>query len=233
MVDIFGRASLDYFHDNYTEDIVTWTNITSEDVMRVPYLFRSYRKMPKVERKAMDMAEGRILDVGCCAGAHSVYLQKNGFEVTSIDISEGAIEVCKLRGLKDARNIDLLKLKSGKFDTILLLMNGTGIFRSLKEMPKYLLHLKTLLNPGGQILVDSTDLRYMYDDDDLIIRMGFPYYGEVEFGMRYKELESKPFVWLYLDENTFERYCNSAGLDFKLITRGNNHDYLARITLSE
>ncbi len=232
MQDIIGIALLDYCHGNYSEDIITETNISEEDELPLPYLFRTFKEMPKIEQKALKSTKGKTLDVGCGAGSHSLYLQEKGFEVMAIDTSEGAIEVCKLRGLKNAQNIDLLELENESFDTILLLMNGTGIFQSLENTSKYLLHLKSLLNPKGQILIDSSDLRYMYDstEDGGIIVPADRYYGELEFTMRYKGMESEAFEWLYLDERTFENICRNNNLNFEVIARGANFDYLARIT---
>src|SRR5699024_11046877 len=124
-------------------DLVTWTNITEDDEMSLPYMFRNFEEMEPIEQVALETARGKVLDVGCGAGSHALYLQEKGLEVKGIDVSKGAVEVCKLRGLKNVENIDLLDLKDEKFDTIIILMNGTGIFRNLKEMPKYLQHLKS------------------------------------------------------------------------------------------
>ena len=235
MTDIIGTALLDYYQGNYSEDIITETNISEEDELPLPYLFRTFKEMPEIEQKALKSAVGKTLDVGCGAGSHSLYLQEKGFDAMGIDTSKGAIEVCKLRGVKNARNIDLLQLKNKSFDTILLLMNGTGIFQNLENTSKYLQHLKSLLNPNGQILIDSSDLRYMYDstEDGGILVPADRYYGELEFTMRYKEMESEPFGWLYLDERTFENICNLNDLSFEVIARGDNFDYLARVTLGK
>ena len=232
MKDIIGTALLDYYQGNYSEDIITETNISEEDELPLPYLFRTFKEMPEIEQKALKSTKGKTLDVGCGSGSHSLYLQEKGFDVMAIDTSKGAIEVCELRGLKNARNINLLELENESFDSILLLMNGTGIFQNLENTSKYLLHLKSLLNPKGQILIDSSDLRYMYDstDDGGILVPADRYYGELEFTMRYKEMESEPFEWLYLDEKTFENICNRNNLNFEVIARGDNFDYLARIT---
>lgn len=232
MQDIIGTALLDYYHGNYSEDIMTETNISEEDELPLPYLFRTFEEMPEIEQKALESAKGRTLDVGCGAGSHSLYIQKKGFDVMGIDTSPGAIEVCKLRGFQNVKNIDLLQLKNGKFDTILLLMNGTGIFQNLEKTPIYLQYLKSLLNREGQILIDSSDLKYMYDptDDGGIIVPADRYYGELEFTMRYKEMQSESFEWLYIDENLFQEICAENQLDFRIMARGDNFDYLAQLT---
>lgn len=235
MKDVMGMALLDYFNGKYSEDILTETNISEEDVMPVPYLFRTYDEMPKVEQVALDKASGRVLDVGCGSGIHALYLQEKGLEVTAIDTSSGAVEVSKLRGVKDVQLIDLLDLKEEKFDTILLLMNGTGIFQTIEKTPIYLEHLKTLLNPNGKIMIDSTDLRYMYDEneDGSIWVPGDRYYGELEFVMRYKGIESDTFNWLYLGEHLFDLLAEESGLDFEVVERGENFDYLAVLSTDE
>lgn len=231
MKDIFGQALLDYYNGNYTENIITETTISEEDELPLPYMFRNFDEMPLIEQKALELAKGRVLDVGCGSGSHSLYLQKKGLKVTAIDISEGAIEVSSLRGVKNVKLISLLELKDEKFDTILLLMNGAGVFEKLKNVSKYLKHLKSLLAPGGQILVDTSDLQYMFDreEDGGIWVPGDRYYGEIQYTVKYKGEACKPFDWLYLDERRFEELCLKNNLSFEVQVRGDNFDYLARI----
>ncbi len=151
MKDLFGKAILDFQTNNSPEDLITETSISEADEMSVAYLFRTYDEMPKLEQKALQLAKGKILDVGCGAGSHSLTLQNDrNLEVTSIDISPNAIQACELRGLKNAKVQDIMTLENEKFDTILLLMNGTGIFGTLKETPNFLNKLKSLLNPNGR-----------------------------------------------------------------------------------
>ena len=233
MKDIFGKAILDFQTNNSPEDLVTETNISEADEMRVEYLFRSFNEMPKPEKKALQLAKGKILDVGCGAGSHSLYLQEKGFDVIAIDISPNAIKACELRGLKNARVQNVLDLENEKFDTILLLMNGTGIFGTLSETSKYLQKLKSLLNPNGQILIDSSDIIYMFDEDEdgsyLIPANG--YYGELTFTITYKNETEETFPWLYLDYNTLQNAAHANGLQCELITEGKHFDYLAKLTL--
>ena len=159
MKDLFGKAILDYKTNNSPEDLITETSISEADEMSVAYLFRDFNEMPKLEQKALQLAKGKVLDVGCGAGSHALYLQEKGFDITAIDISENAIKACELRGLKNCKVSDVLDLDtSEKFDTILLLMNGTGIFGKMNHIPTFLQKLKLLGNEGGQILIDSSDL---------------------------------------------------------------------------
>jgi SAM-dependent methyltransferase len=232
MKDLFGKAILDFQTNNTPENIITETSISEADEMSIAYLFRNYPEMPKLEQKALELATGKVLDVGCGAGSHSLSLQNDrNLEVTSIDISPNAIQACQLRGLKNAKVQDIMTLKNVKFDTILILMNGTGIFKTLKETPRFLQKLKSLLHPNGQILLDSSDLIYMFDHDEdgkyEIPANG--YYGELTFTISYKNETETPFPWLYLDFNTLQNAAFNNGLHCELIEVGEHYDYLARL----
>lgn len=234
MKDLFGKAILDYQTNNSPEDLITSTSISDEDEMSVAYLFRSHAEMPNIEQNALALAKGKVLDIGCGAGSHSLYLQNElKLNVTAIDISTAAIATCKLRGLKDARVQDFMTLESEKFDTILLLMNGTGICGKLKNLPQFLTKLKDLLNPGGQILIDSSDIIYMFDEDEdggKWIPSENDYYGELIFNISYKGEKDTPIDWLYLDYNTLQNAAFGNGLKPELILEGAHFDYLAKLT---
>ena len=232
--DIYGIALLEYQTNGFSENIETYSSIAGEDVYPLPYLFRAYDEMPKLEQEALKLAKGKILDVGCGAGSHSLYLQQHNSDVLAIDISKGAIETCKLRGVKNAVIQNIWEIKKQKFDTILLLMNGAGMCGKLNKLPKFLLHLKSLLNTNGQILLDSTDVIYMYEDEDgnYIIDANQDYYGETQFTMSYKNQKGKPFDWLYIDFYNLQKTANSCGLQCELVLQGKHYDYLARITLN-
>jgi len=231
MKDLFGQAILDFQTNNSPEDLITETTISEADDMSVAYLFRSFNEMPKLEKKALQLAKGKILDVGCGAGSHSLYLQGKGFDITAIDISPNAIKACQLRGVTNAKVQNLLEVENEKFDTILLLMNGTGIFGTLAETSNYLQKLKSLLTPTGQILIDSSDIIYMFDDDEDGGKWipGEGYYGELTFTVSYKGETELPFPWLYLDYNTLQNAAHANGLECELITEGKHFDYLAKL----
>jgi SAM-dependent methyltransferase len=235
MKDLFGKAILDYQTNNFPEDLITETTISEEDEMSVAYLFRSHKEMPTMEQKALQLAKGKILDVGCGAGSHSLYLQNElNLEVTAIDISSRAIQACSLRGIKDARVQDVMTLENETYDTILLLMNGAGMCGKLKNIPNFLVKLKSLLNPGGQILLDSSDIIYMFDDDEdggKWIPSDNEYYGEVVFNIAYKGEKEKPFNWMYIDYNTLQNAAFDNGLQAELILEGEHYDYLAKLSI--
>ena len=233
MKDLFGKAILDFQTNNTPENLITETSISEKDEMSVAYLFRSFKEMPKIEQLALELCKGKILDVGCGAGSHSLYLQnEQNLEIVAIDISENAIEACKLRGLRNAFVEDVFKLENQKFDTILLLMNGTGIAGKLKNLNNFFLKLKSLLNENGQILIDSSDLIYMFDEEEkqeLLDQKEYDYYGEVAFNLTYKKQNEISFDWLYVDFETLKDFAKVAGLSCEKLIVGENFDYLARL----
>ena len=234
MKDLFGKAILDYQTNNSPEDLITETSISEADEMSVAYLFRSYAEMPKLEQKALQLANGNVLDVGCGAGSHALYLQEKGIDVTAIDISANAIKACELRGLKNAKVQDIMQLEGDKFDTILLLMNGAGMCGKLKNIPNFLQKLKALLTDEGQILVDSSDIIYMFDEDEdggKWIPTDVDYYGEVVFDIAYKGEKEASFDWMYIDYNTLQNAAVANGLQCELILEGEHFDYLAKIKI--
>jgi SAM-dependent methyltransferase len=234
MKDLFGKAIYDFQTNNLPEDLITETSISEEDEMSVSYLFRSYNEMPKIEQKALQLSTGKILDVGCGAGSHSLTLQNDrNLEVVSIDISKKAIATCQLRGVKNTVVQNILDFDGEKFDTILLLMNGTGIFGKLENCNTYLSKLKSLLNPGGQILIDSSDIIYMFDEDEdggKWIPSDNQYYGELTFNLTYKGEKEETFDWLYLDYNTLQNAAIANGLKCELVLEGEHYDYLAKLS---
>ena len=188
--------------------------------------------MPEIEQKALKFAHGKVLDVGCGSGSHSLYLQKKNINVHAIDISEGAVKVAKQRGVLNVKQQEVLNV-TDIFDTIIILMNGTGIFQELSQTSHYLEHLKSILKPNGFILIDSSDIKYMYEDEDggLWIDTNANYYGELDYYLSYKGENEIPMKWLYLDFETLSLACDAIGLQCEKITEGEHHDYLAKISI--
>jgi SAM-dependent methyltransferase len=227
--DVIGAALLDYFNKNYSADIVVKSSISEDDIISIPYLFRSEKELPKLEKKALHLCQGKVLDVGAGSGCHSIILKDKGIDVTAIDTSKGAVEVMQANGL-DAQNIDFYNVKE-KYDTLLFLMNGVGIAGSLSNLKNFLINAKSLLNEGGQLLLDSSDISYMFIEEDgsKWVDLNNSYYGEVVYQMEYNDLITEKFDWLFVDFSTLKSI--AVELDFKveLIFEDDNRQYLAQL----
>lgn len=203
-----------------------------EDEIPVAQLFRSYEQMPPLEQKALQLAQGKILDCGAGSGCHALALQAMGKEVQAIDISPLSVETMRLRGVKQAYQVNLFDENYvEQFDTILLLMNGSGIIGKLANMSAFFNKMKQLLTPDGCIYMDSSDLRYLFEDEDgsFLIDLADDYYGEIDFQMQYKQIKGEPFDWLYIDFQTLSLYAAQNGFTAELIQEGEHYNYLARL----
>lgn len=231
--DPMGAAIYD-FHRNGSADVLkVYSSDFDDDEIPVSDLFREYEDMPYIERVALDQTAGRVLDVGAGSGCHSLALAKAGKESVAIDISPLSVEVMRERGV-DARLVNLYDESfAEKFDTVLMLMNGTGIIGTLENMETFFTRIRQLLNPGGCVLIDSSDLRYLFEEEDgsLMIDLADDYYGLVDYQMQYKDVLGEPFDWLYVDFDTLAYYAEENGFMAEMVANGEHYDYLARLTL--
>ena len=230
-MDPMGRAIADYFKTQKASKLRVFSPMFEEDEIPLTTLFRSYDSMPEIERKALDMSKGRVLDVGAGAGCHSLVLQEKGMDVTAIDISPLSVETMKKRGVKKVLEQDFFTLE-GQYDTILMLMNGIGIVGTLERLPEFFKQLDKILAPGGQVLCDSSDISYVFEDEEGMIDIPneMDYYGEHSFRMQYKDTIGEPFNWLYIDADTLREKARRNGYAVEVVAEGEHYDYLARIT---
>lgn len=230
--DPMGAAILDYLEHGKADKLRVFSSQFDEDEIPVRTLFRTEKQMSPLERTALQLASGRILDVGAGSGCHSLTLQAAGKEVEAIDISPLSVEAMRRRGVRQAVQANLFSDSfCGAYDTLLMLMNGSGIIGRLENLPAFFRKAKQLLRPGGSILMDSSDLRYLYEDEDgsFVIDIAGDYYGEVDFRMQYKQVEGDPFDWLYIDFQTLSLYAAQNGFAAELVKEGKHYDYLARL----
>ena len=206
--DPMGAAIIDYLAHGKASKLRVFSSMFDEDEIPVNQLFRTFQEMP-------------------------LALQEMGKEVTAIDISPLSVEAMNKRGVKDARLQNFFdKSLTGPFDTILLLMNGSGIIGKLENLPAFFHRLKEVLARDGQLLLDSSDLSYLFEDEDgnLDIAPEDDYFGEIDFRMQYKSIKGDSFDWLYIDFNTLNLYARQAGFKAEKIEDGEHYDYLARIS---
>ena len=229
--DPMGAAINDYFRNGSAEPLIVHSSMFEDDEIPVADLFRAFEDMPFLEQRALEMAEGRILDVGAGAGCHSLALEKMGKSVLAIDISPLSVAVMKERGV-DARQVNFYDESFVEtFDTVLMLMNGTGIIGNPDNIPAFFERLRGLLNPGGRVLLDSSDLRYLYEEEDgsLMIDLADDYYGLLDYQMEYKGVMGESFDWLYLDFETLAFHAEENGFRAVLVEEGEHYDYLAAL----
>lgn len=226
-----GKAIADFHKGRRDGKLIVLSPMFEEDEIPVTTLFRAFKDMPKMEQKALKMAKGKTLDVGAGSGCHSLWLQDKGIDVTAIDISPYSIETMRERGIVNVREQDFFTLEE-KYDTILMLMNGIGIVGTLDKLPDFFKHIDKILEQDGQLLCDSSDLCYLYDDKDGIAELmgSDKYYGELEYTMCYDDVKGDSFPWLYIDANTLRNYAEANGFKMEIVRRGEHYDYLARIT---
>lgn len=243
--DPMGAAIADYWRNGVAGRLRVFSTDFDEDEMPVDSLFREFDEMPPLEQKALKLAAGRILDVGAGAGCHTLALQELGHDdVTAIDISPLSVETMQAQGVKRALEQDFWTIEE-KYDTVLMLMNGIGIVGTLDDLPRFFAHIDRLLAPNGQLLFDSSDVRYIFEDGEGNVPFRTDnagveidpetgrYYGEFTYQMQYKRIKGSEFQWVYIDFATLSRAAEAAGFHAKLIQQGDHYDYLASISRSE
>jgi len=232
MNDPFGEAICDYYEKGKAPALTVNSNYTEGEKIAASHFFRTENEMPVIELTALKNCRGKTLDIGAAAGCHAIILQKKGFNVTALEKSEKAAEVMRKRGIQKVLYSDIHSYTENKFDTILLLMNGAGIGETLAGLNNLLIHLKNLLTEKGQILMDSSDIKYLFEEKDGSVWIDLAndaYYGEMEYEVKYKKSVTK-FKWLFVDYETLENICKKAGLKCEKIVSGEHFDFLARIT---
>ena len=225
--DVYGRALMDHYQGNQKEPLYLYTQDSPDlEIMPLDLFFRGIEDFPEMEQIALALCDGKVLDVGAGAGSHSLYLQEKGFDVTALEISELATQVIESRGVKKWVQQDIFQHKDAKYDTLLFLMNGIGLVQSIPGLYAFLQHAETLLNPGGQLLFDSSDVTYFYTEG--LPKEG-PYFGEIRFQYEYKGVQGAPFQWLYIDQATLIQIGHATGWVVQILDEDDHFQYLARM----
>lgn len=229
--DILGNALIDFHFNKINGNIIIHSPDFEQDEIPVSWYFRDYDAMPEIEKEALSFCKGSILDIGAGAGSHALYLQSKEFDVTGMDISEGGCRVMRDRGVRKVINSDVYTPNNNKYDTVLMMMNGIGITSSIQGLESFLDFVPGLLESSGQIIFDSSNLIYLYQDDHNVaeINLAGEYYGEIEFQMEYNGVFGKIFRWIYVDFDTISAMCEKRKLKIELLHEGENLQYLARI----
>ncbi|RMG25266.1 MAG: class I SAM-dependent methyltransferase [Bacteroidetes bacterium] len=231
--DPLGRALLDYQAGKRDGKLWAICDIADDDEIPIAQFFRSYEQMPQLEQLALQYCRGRVLDIGAGAGSHSLVLQTMGLPVTAIDISPGAVAVMRQRGIREVVHADIMAWQQPAYDTLLLMMNGIGLVGDLQGLEVFLSRMRSILKPEGRILLDSSDVSYLYVDESgtMHIDQQAGFYGEAQFYMKYEHIRGEPFKWLYLDVSLLRLKAEALGYECELLAEGEHYEYLASLRL--
>ncbi len=227
MLDILGQAISDYY--NYERDQTLWVHDTlgPKVPMPVSVYFRSEKDMPELELEALRHCRGSVLDIGSGAGSHALALQDRDINVTAIDISPLAVSVMQQRGVEKAWERDIFQFSGERYDTLLLMMNGIGLCSNIAGLHRFLRYARNLLAPGGQLLFDSSDVAYLYEEG---LPAGDAYYGEIRCRYEYKKQKTDWFTWLYADQSVVTAVAAEEGYRTEVLFEDGNDQYLVRLT---
>lgn len=226
--DVYGEALHDYFQDGALSSPLMIHNTYGEpEEMPVEAFFRTAEEFPELEFIALSLCDGKVLDVGAGAGAHALYLQQQGFDVSALDVSAIACRIMQQRGVQQVVHGDILELQDQRYDTLLFLMNGIGLAKTVDGFRELLAHCKTLLTAQGQLIFDTSDISYLYEDYK--VPRPTHYFGEIGYRYAYKGQHGDPFKWLYLDQETLIGIAHEENWVVQILFEDETDQYLVRM----
>lgn len=228
MANLFTIAAKDFLNGDVSAKIRVDTNLTEDEELKVAYLFRNESNLPEWETKALNECKGKILDVGAGLGCHTKILQNRGFDVTALDISQSCASFMKELGVKKVKCQNFFE-HEGNYETLLFLMNGVGMIQTVDKLPYLFEKCKSLLNPGGQVILESSDIIYLFQEEDgsVLLDLNAKYYGEMEYQLSYKNHVEPPFKWLYVGYELLAEAATSTGFSIEKISQSEEGNYLA------
>ena len=228
MKDIHGTAIIAYYQGNRTTKLKLHNSYGPIDSMPLELFFRDAEEFTDLENMALSHCMGKVLDIGAAAGIHALFLQSFGADITALDLSPGCVATMKLSGVSQVILQDYREHQK-KYDTLLLLMNGIGLVGKLEKLSLFFEKCKSLLNPNGQILLDSSDISYLYDDG--LVKL-VPYFGEVSYCYEYDKKKGDWFDWLYVDPLSLIKSARQNGFETEILFEDGNDQYLAKLILA-
>lgn len=229
-MDVFGKVLRDHYQERQKGKLWLHNSYGMPEDMPVDIFYRTKNELTELESMALELCEGKTLDIGAGVGSHALILQNQGIDVTAIEISESACDIMRKRGVKKVINTDVLQFESEQFDTLLMLMNGIGLCGDIKGLHSFLDYLKRLLLPGGQVIFDSSDIAYLYKADEFIASN---YYGEISYQYEYQKVKGNWFKWLYVDFAMLKKIAEEIGWQCEMIYEDDMDQYLARMRRSD
>lgn len=229
----FGLALETYYKGDKDVKIIYHRDDDQNTEDFIEGYFREYLSFPEREKIAIEKCRGKILDIGAGAGRHSLELQRRGFDVLAIDISDKACEVMKQRGVKNVKCKTPYEIQGNRFDTLLLMGCSIAFVGDLDGLKTFLIHAKTLLNPEGFILMDSRDVRVTDNPKHIEyqkrnIKSG-KYRGEINIRIEFMGVKGEWFQILHIDPDTLKVLANEHSLNCKILYNSEDGLYLAKL----
>ncbi|MDN5200935.1 class I SAM-dependent methyltransferase [Fulvivirgaceae bacterium BMA10] len=224
----YGQALYDYFLNNPLHTLYLNNNYGPKEEMPIEVFFRDEEDFPELESYAMEICYGSVLDIGAGVGSHALFLQERNMDVTALEIDPASTEIMRARGVRQVVEKDIFKFEEKTFDTLLMMMNGLGLVGSVRGLAIFLNWVKKLIKPGGQLLFDSSDVAYVFED------VPFPedrYYGELKFQYEYNGKQGNWFPWLYIDQKLMLDVAKKSGWTGQVIYEDEFGQYLAKLVL--
>jgi len=231
MKDIFGKALYGYWKDNRKTPYIVRRDDDYTDESSLKIYFP--KKFYSTEKAVAHFAKGKILDVGCGAGRHTLYYQDRGHDITGIDNSPLAIKVCKERGCKKAKVMDIFhpKFSPRSFDTILLFGHNIGIGGTLTGTKRLLSSLKKLIKSDGVLLLTSLDVTKpgpkIHKDYQKKNRTAGRYVGEVKIRVEYKDQVGDWFQWIHIEPKMLKKLAKETGWEIVKLHETSSGEYSA------
>ena len=226
MKDLFGQALLDYYHNKFAPPLLLHNEYGAPEAIPVEKYFFNADEFSNLEVFALQQVSGKVLDVGAATGRHVLLLQNQGFDITALDVSPLCVKLMEEVGIEKLQCQDIYSYNDESYGTVLMLMNGIGIAGNIAGLHKLLNKLKTIVDPYGQLIIDSSDISYLYDGKS--IPMG-SYFGELSFQYEYKGELDDAFNWLYIDQKKLVEVAYDSGWSCQIIFSDETDAYLARL----
>lgn len=229
MDNVFEKAVTDYYKGVQTSELLINNTYGEPDEMPLEVYFRKESDLNDLETFALENCAGDVLDAGAALGAMTLILQDYNAPVDALEISTPFCSIMQERGVTSVINENFLTRDPRKrYDTILMLMNGFGLCGSMSELPVLFEAIDRHLTEEGQVIFDSSDLSYLYQDS----KPTDHYYGEMDYRYEYDGQLGPWFKWLYIDAETLGMEAEKYGFDLQVLYTDETDQYLGRLTRS-